>query len=346
MAFTTKLSDWFVNLTRLQKAVVRIMGVAILAIVLVFIFVLPLTSVPMDIPIAQGSPEAERATTAFWEIFHANQPDKLPQVLDDLTAAYVRDANDPVLTTVLAGAHLWRFQMRSRFGESAEQARDHVALTLKYARETKTLLGDPLERDSTVPSIITTAHWQTAVLEGDDELRLNSHIDLLSDTQVYPEFAGFVQGWILGAMLPPDDPRYSESPKGYDIMLDACAGFDVPKGQKFNRIIHSLYSLKTLVGDRTCYNNPVAPHNIEGTFLAMGDIYLKQGDLASAQLWYENVQTAPTYATWQYQDVLAGRLANLASLSAKFVADGGTFDVGEPAMSFQSDISCGVCHTQ
>lgn len=211
----------------------------------------------------------------------------------------------------------------------------------------QTIALEPGVTETTAPSMLATAAWQLAVLEDEPMVRSRVHLNIMDNSFLYPQFASFIQGWLLAAMLEAGNEHYPQSHLGYDFMLDACAGFMIPKDMKFTKLSHTLYGIKIrLLGDATCYNNPIAPHNIEGTFFVMGDSWLKYGDLDRARLWYENVKTAPTYATWQYQEVLEDRLANLEKYRDKFRRESGTLDVSEPAMNFQSEISCGICHTQ
>lgn len=126
--------------------------------------------------------------------------------------------------------------------------------------------------------------------------------------------------------------------------MSSCAGVNLPPKLKFTKFVHTAYGLKS-IATPVCYNNPVAPHSIEGTLFSIGDAWLKEGELERAKLWYENPQTSPTYDTWKYQHMLEDRLARLEFFRDKFRADSGKLDVEEPAMSGQSGISSGICHT-
>jgi hypothetical protein len=91
----------------------------------------------------------------------------------------------------------------------------------------------------------------------------------------------------------------------------------------------------------------VAPHNLEATFLATGDMMVKMGQFDHARTWYENAQASPTYPNWRYSEVVEQRLSSdFKSLQAEFVADSGKLDVSDPALSFQSQMGCASCHAQ
>jgi len=342
MNVITRASDWYTNLTRPRRLVLRIAGALIVVLGVVYVFFMPLRQVPMDVPIAKSSQESERASQHFWRIFWADDDRHLDGVIDELTAALRKHPDDNVLVALLAGAHLWRYQIRGRHGRSAREMKSDLERTYEYGQEL-TRREPPNDPTSTAPSMMTTAGWQLSVLDEDATRQFHTHIDILENSIVYPAFAGFIQGWLLAAMMQHDDSRYVESQVGYTFMLDTCAGFTLPQDLVFNKLVHTLYGIKSLL-EPVCYNNPVAPHSISGTFLSVGDSWLKRGDLAQAKRWYDAIKTAPDYPTWRYKPILEARLADLAGMRDKFRNDTGKLDVAEPAMMFQSSISCGVCH--
>lgn len=342
MNVITRASDWFTNLPRRRRICVRVAAAAIVVLAVVYVFFMPLRQVPMEVPIAKSSKEAERASQEFWRIFWADDHRPLDGVIDEMTAVLAKHPDDEVLVALLAGAHLWRYQLRSLYGKTAAEMKPDLERTYEYGKWIVDR-GPPADGTSTAPSMMTTAGWQLSVIDSDTESRYHAHIDILENSIVYPAFAGFIQGWLLAAMMPHDDTRYDESHVGYTFMLDSCAGFTLPKNLVFNKLVHTLYGIKS-IPTPVCYNNPIAPHSISGTFLSVGDSWLKHGDIAQARRWYEAVKTAPDFATWRYKPVLEARLANLEGLRDKFRKDTARLDVEEPAMMFQSSISCGVCH--
>ncbi len=343
MTVTARLSDWYNNLRLPTRRIVHVGLLLLAALALVYIFFLPLKQVPMPLAIARGTPAATAATTHLWEILHADDGASLPRVIEELTAAYAGDSRDPVLVSVLGGAHLWRFMLRNRFGKSARELEPDLVQARRYGLEVIALT--PNDRTSTAPSLVAAAAWQLAVLNGTPREIPDVHIDIMENSIVWPDFAAFMQGWVLAAMLPPDNPHYPEAAVGYDFMLDTCAGFRLPDKPRFDKFKHAFYGIKSLFAP-ACYNNPMAPHSISGTMISIGDLWLKAGDHDQARLWYENTKTAPDYATWKYKDRLEERLGNLERFQQKFRADSGRLDVTEPAMSFQSEFSCGICHTK
>lgn len=340
-----KLSDWYWNLSRRKKILLRLTLLGLAAVVVVYIVFMPPKSVPMELPIAGKSAAARAATEKWWTVFHADSAEALPEVLAELTAAHDAGPSDPLLSTILAGAHLWRFITRHRTGLSRDEVVEALEASHRYGEEAIRL--DPGDDTATAPSIVSLTSWTLNELQGRPEANAAVDIDVLERSLVYPEFAGFIQGWLLGAMHKPGDRYFDQVELGYDVVLDACASpLPIPDPPRFNKLLHTIFALRVCRAP-VCYENVAAPHNIEGMFFAMGDAWLKAGDIERARIWYENVKTGPRYDSWKYSELLEDRLSNLERYRRKFLDDTGKIlDVTEPAMQFQSEHSCGVCHTR
>jgi hypothetical protein len=95
---------------------------------------------------------------------------------------------------------------------------------------------------------------------------------------------------------------------------------------------------------RVCWNSWIAPHNLEGFFLNMGDMLVKSGDWQTAQKIYANARLSKTYAAWKYQSVLEDRINRAQENVAAFNAKGG--DKSMARMMIDSEFSCMACHRQ
>ena len=96
--------------------------------------------------------------------------------------------------------------------------------------------------------------------------------------------------------------------------------------------------------DPVCFDTKLAPHNLEGTLLGLGDTHLKKGSLVKARMAYRSVKRAPGYASWPFEAQLEYRLAHLEEVRDKFRCDTRRLDVSEPAMFLQSSYACTACH--
>jgi hypothetical protein len=342
MTITERLSDWYWNLSLGKRRVVRVLIWMVVLSIPVYVFFMPLEKVWAKTPIADDSPRARAASELFWEVFHAGDVSRSQEAIDSMTAAYAA-LPEPgvVLTSMLAGAHLWRFSVRNTLQLSDPQVRAELEAATRYGSRAVQLTQGVAE--TTAPSILAMAEWLLFVADGQQDSLPRVHADILENSILWPPFHGFMQGWLLAPMYAGDSYFYPTANVGYRFMLDVCAGFKLPQVLHFTKIAHTLYGLKS-IPQPVCYNNPIAPHSIEGTLMSIADTYLKAGDLQNAELWYNNAKTSPTYSTWRYQGIVDNRLANLAALRDKFNADTGVLDVTEPAMTLQSDMACGMCH--
>jgi Flavin containing amine oxidoreductase len=348
-----------------------------LAAVLVALAVIYLP--PKQVPLAMPNSKTAAATTnAFWTTFHADDYNDLSTRLDELEAAHHANPTDHVITSLLAAGHLWRFQGRRRNGETAKSLRRHLDKGRDYAQ--KTLLLSPRGTDvpsTFAPAVLAIAKWHSARLDGDAEMKASVQVDVLLNTKSVPEFDGYVQGWLMSSFLHVDDPHYRYADEGYNALLEACAGFTPSADTVFSKPILAFLALKAIVEPSlaVCYANPIAPHNLEGYFLALGDHQVKQGDFKLAEITYKNAALMPTYPTWPYAYVLEGRmgppvlkdltpaekqlrLAGFERLQKIFKSQTDLIDVprvpghekvntpADPVMSLQSGMGCSSCHAK
>lgn len=297
---------------------------------------------PRGLPVSTCSDRALQATTHFWHIFHGNDYNRLDEVIAELTAAYQEQPNDAINTRLLGMSHMWKFLERGRAGLTAKQVEGNAILSIKYCQEAVAL--DPSHR--LTPGFIEGTKAALGVLQGDAALTEEGFEGIRRNTRQDPNLHGFVQGWVFSALMSERDCRYPEAIEGYFATIDGCAGFRAPRMLPRMGPIMYCYVAFRARKDPVCYNNDIAPHNMEGTILGLGDAYLKQGKIAQARMSYQSVQRAPSYRCWPYQRQLEARLANLEATKCAFRAQTGTLDVSEPAMFFLSTYACTACHAR
>lgn len=346
MSLTTSLSDWYANLTNFKRWLVR--GLIVLLIIIFFLykFFLPPDKVNLPIPISPASSEAAEASQLFWDTFHGGETDlaKIEAMIAKLTEAIATAEDDLVLHELLGVAHYWKYQQRSYWSRSAEEMKPELEKALVLGKRAVELTPDLSK--STMPSLVAMSNWNLAKLADDQEAMKQVELDIVGNTFLYPAFASFIQAWVLNSTLKPEDPNSRLSLQGMHYMLASCAGFTVANDMKFTHFSQTMFWLKIWIfGDPVCYNNQIAPHNVEGAFINQGDILLKAGDKKSAIIAYNNTKTSPTFDTWKYKPLLLDRLARPDYYQKKFIADSGYLDVEEPALGYQSRDGCAICHS-
>src|SRR5690606_28578941 len=95
--------------------------------------------------------------------------------------------------------------------------------------------------------------------------------------------------------------------------------------------------------ERVCWDFPEVRHNFSGTFLFLGDLFLKGRRKDVAKVMYRNAQLTPGYANWPYRGVLEERLKNLER-NAKTFSDATLQN--DLSIMPGTDFSCRACHQQ
>ncbi|HET9959725.1 MAG TPA: hypothetical protein VFQ61_34770 [Polyangiaceae bacterium] len=137
----------------------------------------------------------------------------------------------------------------------------------------------------------------------------------------WPEFNLFCLG-IAYDRLPASDPDYALALKAALDNIEVCYGAKLDR-ENPNVDLTPYLAQRTSKGPkRACWNDPIAPHNGEGFFLWVGDLFVKQGNVAAARIAYNNVKLMPEYKGWPYRDVLEERLnSDLEAKSALYWDD-------------------------
>ena len=161
----------------------------------------------------------------------------------------------------------------------------------------------------------------------------------------WPEFNWFTVGYALSG-------RDHASPlfrEGLDMQwrtVDACTRSRVDRS---NPTVESVLGTEPTEHDtlrrRACWNSWIAPHNVEGFFMNMGDMLVKSGDWRTAVRVYALARGMSSYPQWAFRDVLEARITHAEANVAAFrrpesAASGGA------RMMLGSAYACVVCHQQ
>jgi len=307
----------------------------------------PPQTVTVPVPVSNITPEAADASAMFWHALQGDSYEDLPAAINALQAVADAHPDYPKLNMLLGMAYAWLYfgqyspgadKMRAdpAYEAMLAQAIPRAVSTLAHARELA-------PSDRILPGFLTTMQFVQARVNHDQAAEDAAYAGLLANTKAYPQFQGFVQGWVLTSMYPANSPRFNDGINGYFATLNSCVGFKVsrtdPSAPEF--VFNILAK-----ADPACYNTSIAPHNLEGTFLGLGDAFAKEGKLTQARASYENVMRVPGYPGWAYMHMLEARLQKLNQLQADFTKGNGQERVipGEPAMFFQGFYACSACH--
>ena len=150
----------------------------------------------------------------------------------------------------------------------------------------------------------------------------------------------FTGGFVF-SRLPADSPRFRQGLEWQWRTLDICIGGRLDRA---NPDYTPYMGLETRTGKkRACWNSWIAPHNLEGFFLNMGDMLVKAGDWRTAQKIYANAKLPKEYATWAYRAALDERIAQAEANVARFRA---AETSPGPRMMIDSEFACMACHRE
>jgi hypothetical protein len=258
----------------------------------------------------------------------------LPEVTESLTAAYLGNPADPKIALLLAHAHLWKVSERAR-GTAGARITDELVLANFYFREAYKLQPD----DHRIAGWLASTELALASIHKDEQNRRRAYFMLRRSARDAPEFNHFTLGYVL-SRLPAGDPRLQEAVESMWSALDACLERAVDRR---NPDVSALGATAAPGGPRrVCFNGPYTPHNVEGFFLAFGDLLVKTGNPALARTIYEKAKAVPTFDSWPFKALLEERVQSAEASSARFAAG------GEPAPETigASANACAVCHAR
>src|SRR5205085_8986410 len=90
---------------------------------------------PAKIATQNQSAPAKHANARFWDALHAGRYDDLPDVIEELTAAYLQDPRDPETTAHIGFAHAWFGAERARLERKPATLTEHVLIARRYFAE-------------------------------------------------------------------------------------------------------------------------------------------------------------------------------------------------------------------
>jgi hypothetical protein len=285
------------------------------------------------------------AIEKFWDIYHSNEYDKIPEAETKLAEAIRLDPNNPTLYALLGAAHFWHI------GEAARDTNPHdsalasdmpnavgffeKALDLDYY--SSHLIG--YINDDHLPGYlgITTVHL--GQMTGNPGLIGKG--DQLLDLAAYqfPEFNNFNR-WAAHNTDRRDSDSYKKALNSLWEALDNCVGGHIDRG---NPDIAPYLDLQTRVGrKKACWSEGgLAPHSLEGFMLNLGSGLVKADQIPAARIVFANAKYAKNYASWPYRSVLEAIAASDLDARAALYADSNPKN--DPALSVPNR-GCAYCH--
>jgi hypothetical protein len=282
---------------------------------------------------------ALKADELFWATLHGGEYEKIPQALEAQTAAYLADPTDAVSAAHVGWLHIWKLSERARLSSIPATLTDDAIVSRRYFQEAVALNSE----DARYLGFLASATLAEGTIHQDERLTRRGYYMMLDAIKAWPEFNLFTAGYVMSPQ-PADSERFKQALQWQWQNLDACVGETVDR----RTAEYAKYmTLETTEGKkRVCWNSRIAPHNLEGFFLNMGDMLVKAGDWETARKIYGDAKLSRTYAQWQYREVLEDRIRDAPDNVAAFNAPIDATNRGDKRIMVATAFSCMACHRE
>jgi hypothetical protein len=289
------------------------------------------------------SPAAREAEAAFWTALHGGRYEDIGTVLEKMQAVYLQHPEDGRTAARLGFLHIWRLGESARLATVPATITDDMSLARRYFDEaTKLAPNDPRFR-----GFLASTELGEGSIHHDEKLTRTGFFAMNDAVHAWPEFNLFTRGYVM-SRLPWDSERYRDAVDDQWENLDVCVDAKVDRA---TADFSPYMRLDTKVGwKRACWDSWVAPHNLEGFFLNMGDMIVTAGDPKTARNVYAQAKLPASYAKWPYKDVLERRIAqadeNVALFRAPAKRSAQSAAEKERRIMLETAFSCTGCHQE
>lgn len=241
-------------------------------------------------------------TDAYAALVRADY-DALPDLIARLDAEAEQDPNNARVALYAGTMRLWYATGGTR--TLGQQFNDTLAAIKELER------GRELApRDAHLGAFLGVAQVAFGNTTGDEDRMQRGKQILEESVPLYPSYLLGVLAQALG-MTPRKHPFFFEAADTIMAAFVKC-GVDAREieTKKFTYIKQS--------SQGACWNGGVVAHLVEGISLIAGDIFVKQGDVESGRLMYENAKVSPTYDRWLFGEELDRRIAEAEERAALY----------------------------
>jgi hypothetical protein len=297
----------------------------------------PLTPVPACAelePTEECTDALHPADRFFWDTLHAGRYEDISEVLARLEAGLAERPGDPSLTRHIAWANVWRIGEAARGTASTAE----VVASLAAARPGFALARTLQPDEPRILGFLASVVFAEGVVLG-RQAAIDEGLALFEEAiDAWPDFNYFTAGYLM-SQLPADSELFRTGLEYQWKNVDLCAG-EVVDPQSFD---YTKYlDRHTLRGrQRACWNSWIAPFNIEGFLMNLGDMMVKSGDWQAGVAIYGNARLTESYARWPFRAMLETRIQNAEANVAAFNSDP---PVPGNTIMFSSPYSCMGCH--
>lgn len=299
---------------------------------------LAVATAPQPVGSRSVTPTAKLAEETFWNTLHGGKYEEIPATIDLLTKAFREHPQDPHLARRLGFLHAWRLLERNRMEAIPATIADHAILSQHFYDASRRL--NPT--DDRMLGAQAVLRMLNGMVGKDERLVREGYFMGKESNEKFPEFNFFTISVALAA-LPHTDPLFKEAVDMQWKLMESCDTF----GDLKLNLTREDYAKRFPGPKRVCWDSWIAPHNIKGTLLHMGDILVKNGDWRGGVEIYSRIKAIQDYENWPMKDFLESRIrdaqANVEHFRVDYT-DRLTETIRRPAMLMHTGYFCVSCH--
>ena len=273
--------------------------------------------------------ESHEATQQFWTALRADDKTSRNEVIESLAAAMELHPDEEIFPLLHGLASLWVV------AEPLPEEDGDLGLQGLHAMNARASLeiawelcpGDYRITAWLGPILINTGRFMQ------DEAMIEEGLAILDEGIAnYPEFVLFSK-LLTYADEDVNSPEFQNAFEAVRDNTSACAGDEVDSDAGV--VIESNFE------DPACSNHFRAAHNVEGSALFVGDVYLKAGDYETATRVYTQGLETSDAENWRYRSLLEERLDDLETFRSEAPERNNKDGRG---WIWRSQVQCAVCH--
>jgi hypothetical protein len=282
-------------------------------------------------------PPLHPAVASFLDVFHASRYSQAASEAKKLDDAATASPNDGPVSFVRFLAHLWHLDEYGRDQQpdpAVLQAEAMAGLGLITAAKA----NNPTDARVDCFLGIQQVNVGRAIMNPDLVAQGYQTID--ASVSAWPQFSLFCKALAYDS-LPAEDADFMKAVDAMYTTFEVCFGEKIDRN---NPDISKYLNQATDKGlNRACWNDWLAPHNAEGTYLYVGDLLVKAGNVPAAKVAYADAKLVKEYPQWPYKYLLDERLS--ADLDAKAALYRDTDPKNDPPLGGETDHhGCTFCH--
>ena len=285
--------------------------------------------------------QAVESDEVFWDFIHGKDYQSFDTVLVKLSEAQAEDPGDVYTTAHIGWTNFWA--LSEGIGLGIAQG----ANALQHLQDAEQAFSRAAELAPDEPRILGFLGYSRLTLGNatqNQELLVQGQADVARSIELWPEWAYFGAAYGLDAQTPYNSPQFEQALAYYWANMDVCVNTDVDR--QYPDWTPYL-DQETLEGpDRACWDSWIAPYNLEGFFLIMGDALVKAGKTDVAYTVYNNAKLLKHYSSWPFRDLLERRINNITENVENFRQAPIPNKPADPETSLlaSTNISCAICH--